>query len=328
MRAAVIGLGLGAAHAEAYDASDEVTSIALCDTNEDSAQKLATSLSKPVTCYARLDDLFASGAVDVVSIVTPDQFHVPHAEAAVAKGAHVLLTKPIATDLDGARRVIEGAAAANVRLMVAQERRLRPRYRRVKELITSGALGDLIYLRLQAYQNAQKKFERAPWYASKEAGRTAITGSGIHQVDLVRHLGGEVKSVRALGNKVGPIEFHHYKTIVALFELESEAVGEVAFTYEATPKLGGDDVTIIGSKGSVAGDRFVTRDGAEETLPTHDDDMRAGSRACVRAFLEAIRSGGPVPVTGEDAYASLAAAMAADRACETGGVVTPEGLRA
>ena len=48
-----------------------------------------------------------------------------------------------------------------MKLMVAQERRLRPKYRRIRELVTGGALGELVYVRLQAYQNAQKKFDRA-----------------------------------------------------------------------------------------------------------------------------------------------------------------------
>jgi predicted dehydrogenase len=324
MHAAVIGLGLGKVHARVYDRREEIKTISLCDRNENAANALADTLQKPANRYSRIDDLFAAESVDVASIVTPDQFHREHAEAAFAAGAHVLLTKPIATSLGDAQGICRAAEASGRQLMVVHERRFRPLYTRARELIRTGAVGDLAYVRLEMLQNAEKKFARAPWYASKEAGRTAITGSGIHQVDLVRWLSGqEFVSVRALGNRIGPIDFHHNKTVVALFELDGGAIAEVVFTYEATPPLGGESMTIIGGKGMIRGNAYRSRTGMSETLSTEAMDEFAGSERAIEACLDALVNGQPGPVSGEDATRSLAAAIAADQSCASGMTAYP-----
>ncbi len=321
MRAAVIGLGLGKTHARVYDRRAEIKSIALCDASLDAAQALSRELSKPTTCYTSVDAMFAAEKIDIASIVTPDNWHREHATAALRAGADVLLTKPIATSLDDARAIVDCAATCGRKLMVAHERRFRPSYKRVHDLIASGQLGDLAYLRLEMFQYAAGKFARAPWYASKEAGRTAITGSGIHQVDLVRWLSGrEVVSVRALGNRIGDIGFHHNKTVIALFELEGGIIGEVTFTYEATPPLGGEKVTAIGSRGMIEDWRFSTRDGQQQRIETKGENEFTGSVLAVEAFVDAMASGIAMPVPGEEAVRSLAVALTVDRACASGAV--------
>lgn len=319
MHAAVIGLGLGTVHARFYDRREEIDTISLCDRDEGALRALADTLNKPVKYYTCVDDLFAGRDVDLASVVTPDQFHRPHAEAAFAAGAHVFLTKPIATSLEDARAICDAAKVCGRQLMVVHERRFRPSYSRAHQLIQAGALGDLAYVRLQMLQNAIKKFTRAPWYASKEAGRTAITGSGIHQVDLVRWLSGkEVLSVRALGNQIGPIEFHDNKTIVALFELSDKVVGEVVFTYEATRGLGGESMMIIGSKGMIRNTTYCSREGETETISMNGENEFTGSELATEACFNALVKGESTPVSGEDALRSLAAAIAADRSCMSG----------
>lgn len=317
MQAAVIGLGLGKTHAAVYDRRPEVSSIALCDRDLEAARAFAKTLSKPTTCYGDVAELFAAESPAIASIVTPDNWHREHAEAALGAGTDVLLTKPIATKLEDAQAFVDCARRHGRKLMVAHERRFRPSYARVHELIADGRLGDLIYVRLEMFQYAAGKFARAPWYASKEAGRTAITGSGVHQVDLVRWLSGrEAKSVRALGNRIGDLEFHHNKTVVALFELEGGVIGEVVFTYEETPPLGGESVTVLGSQGMLRQGRFRDRAGAEETISMAGENEFSGSERAVEAFVDAIVAGAPMPVPGEEAVRSLALALEVDRACE------------
>lgn len=324
MRAAVIGLGIGTTHAEVYDRRPEITSIALCDRDPVKLAAVAATLRTPVTCFTDLPALFASGPIDCASIVTPDPFHREHAEAAFAAGAEVLITKPVATHLADAHAIAAAAQRSGRRCMVAHERRFRPSYRRAHELITSGALGDIAYVRLEMLQYAHHKFTRAPWYADAGSGRTAITGSGIHQVDLLRWLSQqEVVRARALGNRIGDIAFHGAKTVVALCEMSAGAIGEVVFTYEATPPLGVEDLTVIGSAGMIERGRFCGRDGREEVLPRKNENMISGSIAAVDAFVDALVAGGPMPVTVDEAIRSLATALAIDEACATGTAVVP-----
>jgi predicted dehydrogenase len=326
MRAAVIGLGLGKTHALVYDRRVEIDSIALCDPNRDLCEAVAATLHKPHTIHHTVPDLFAAGEYDIVSVVTPDNMHREHSLAAFEAGAHVVLTKPIATNLADAEAIVAAGQRHGRKLMVAHERRFRPGYARTQQLIREGSLGDLIFLRLDMFQNAEHKFARAPWYASKEAGRTAITGSGIHQVDLLRWLSGrEVRDIHALGNATGDIGFHDDKTVIAICMFDNGAIGELAFTYEATPQLGGEHVLAVGSKGMIKDWRFCDREGNQETLHhlgTSADHPylglpeahETGSALSVEAFVDAITRNQPMPVTGEDAIRTLQLGLAIDQA--------------
>lgn len=324
MHAAIIGLGIGATHAEVYDRRPEITAIGLCDRDPVALAAVAAKLSKPVVCHATPEALFAADRYDLVSVVTPDPWHRAHAEVAFAAGADVLVTKPLATTQADAQAIAAAAQRAGRRCMVAHERRFRPYYARIHALVASGALGELAFLRLEMLQWAGHKFARAPWYAQADSGRTAITGSGIHQVDLLRWLSQqEVVDVRALGNTVGELAFHGDKTVVALCRMSGGAIGEVLFTYESTPPLGGEDALLIGSRGMIANGHFRDRDGREEILPRDDMSMEAGSARAVDAFIDAIIAGGPMPVDADEAIRSLATALAIDRACASGACERP-----
>jgi predicted dehydrogenase len=270
-----------------------------------------------------LDALLAAERLDAVSIVTPDHLHREHAEQCLAAGCHVLLTKPLATNLTDGRAIVDAAEAANRILMVAHERRYRSRYRAIRSLIDAGDLGRIIHLRIDAIQDKRAQFQRAPWYASAEAGRTALVGSGIHEVDLLRYLiGRPIAAVWAASNDMGTLAFPKAKTTAAVYRFDGGAIGQVTVTYEAHwPKAGAidDHFRLVGTKGMIVGDR-VALDGRDDwqVLPGDESPIVTGTRGCVAAFVRSIVDGGPVEITGRDAFDSLAACVAADEAAATG----------
>jgi predicted dehydrogenase len=207
--------------------------------------------------------------------------------------------------------------------MVAHERRFRVHIIRIKEYLQAGALGDIIHLRIDAIQDKRGQFQRSPWYASAEAGRTALVGTGIHQVDLLRYLMDRpITSVFALSNRMGTLAFPAAKTTSALYQFAGGGIGQVTVTYEAHRKKGGPsdtDFHLVGSKGVVMGD-YVTWDARNdwERLPQDERGIVTGTFGCVADFLQAIRQDRPVAVSGREAYASLAACVAADEAAATG----------
>jgi predicted dehydrogenase len=85
-------------------------------------------------------------AVDAVLVATPVATHYDLAAAALRAGKHVIVEKPIAASSDDARRLIEEAARRNLTLMVDHTFVYTGAVRKMKELVESGALGDLYYL--------------------------------------------------------------------------------------------------------------------------------------------------------------------------------------
>lgn len=325
---AVVGLGLGRHHVAAYAESGNVARLVVCDPDAARVAEVRTAFPVVAESYEDLDAMLDAESLDVASIVTPDHLHRPHAERCFERGCHVLVTKPLATNLRDGRAMVRAAESASRVLMVAHERRFRTYVQAIRSMLDAGGLGEIIHLRIDAIQDKRGQFRRSPWYASAEAGRTALVGTGIHEVDLLRHfVGRPIESVCAYGNRIGSLDFPNDKTTTALFRFENGAIGQVTVTYEAHwPKAGAidDHLRLVGTKGMVVGLRAV-RDGRDDwqDLPRDPDPIVTGTSGCVKAFLRSALEGAPAAITGRDAFASLAACVAADESAATGKFVAP-----
>lgn len=326
----VVGLGLGRMHVAHYSARPDVGRIVLCDPNAERVAELRARYPEKIgAAYATLEEMLAAERLDAVSVTTPDHLHRAHAIQCLEAGCHVLLAKPIATSLEDARAIIAAADRAPGLLMLAHERRYRASTLAVKRMLERGELGEVISLSIDSIQDKREQFRRAPWYAAPEAGRSAIVGSGIHQVDLVRYLVGQpVAGVVAYANRLGDMIFPKDKTTAALFRFGSGAIGQVTVCYEAhwpvSARVDGHAFRLIGTRGVVMGDRVATDDRDEwRSVPETDNPVQTGIIGCIEAFLQSIQEGTPVPITARDAYASLAACIAADDAARSGREVVP-----
>ena len=313
---------------QAYGESEEVGRLVVCDLDQGRLEEARKAFPKAAGSYEDLDAMLHAERLDAVSIVTPDHLHRPYAERCLERGCHVLLTKPLATNLEDGRAIVRAARAASRVLMVAHERRFRTHVRAIREMLEAGKLGEIIHLRIDAIQDKRAQFSRSPWYASAEAGRTALVSTGIHEVDLLRYfVRRPIQSVCAYSNQIGTLEFPKDKTTAALFQFEGGTIGQVTVTYEAHwPKAGliDDHFRLVGTKGLIVGSR-VARDGRDDwhDLPQDREPSVTGTLGCVRAFLRSVLEGAPVAVTGRDAFASLAACAAADESAATGRLTAP-----
>ena len=77
-------------------------------------------------------------------MVTPDHLHKRHAEICLQAGCHILMTKPIATNLTDGRAIVQAAEKFGKTLMIAHERRFRSNYRELKRLLESGTTGRVV----------------------------------------------------------------------------------------------------------------------------------------------------------------------------------------
>lgn len=327
-RVGVVGLGLGRHYVAAYAAEETVGRLVVCDLDEERLGDIQAAFPTVEESYRDLEAMLEAEQLDAVSIVTPDHLHRPHSVACLEAGCHVLQTKPLATNLEDGRAIVQAAKASGKVLMVAHERRFRTRERAIKSILDSGDLGDIIHLRIDAVQDKRGQFRRSPWYASAEAGRTALAGSGIHEVDMVRYLVGKpIVSVSAYSNRLGTLSFPKDKTTAALFQFEGDTIGQVTVTYEAHWPKGSqidDHFRLIGTKGIIVGSQ-VARDGRDgwDALPVDRSPIVTGTKGCVEAFLKTIVEGVPVAVSGREAFASLAACVAADESAASGQPTVP-----
>ena len=300
----IVGLGrMGRFHAAAIAGVGEVEVVALAEPSPDALAQ-AMAIAPGAAPYPVVGDALAHPGLEAVLIAAPTSLHPPIVEAALSAGVHVLCEKPLALDLDDARRLAALARDQDRVLQVGFWRRFAPPWRTAKERIDAGEIGTPVYVRLAQWDGDPPP---ASFCDPAVSGGLAID-CGVHEYDLAEWLTGRrITRVSAwalplVEPSVG--EAGDLDNLLAVLELEGGAVATVDLTRNARY---GDDVRteVLGSQGALLVDLLPTSrtrlgdaSGVRE-LPESavEDAMAAGVAAQVRAFAAAVR-GEAVDVPG------------------------------
>ena len=115
LKAAVIGLGVGEQHAEAFAEHPGSRLVGVCDLDPDRAARVAQRFGVPAHT-TDADRLLTDPEIDVVSICTYDDAHAAQTVRALTHGKHVMVEKPVCLSRDEARRIRAALAASGRRL--------------------------------------------------------------------------------------------------------------------------------------------------------------------------------------------------------------------
>ncbi len=163
----------------------------------DDATREAAARDDGIAVYASFEAMLAHPGLDAVCIATPTPLHAAQACAAANAGLHVLLEKPMAVDLAGARGVVDAAERAGVALVVGHSHSHDLPIRRMRELIVSGELGAVRMAQQWCFSDWMRR-PRRPDELDAAAGGGVTLRQGSHQFDVLRLLcGGQARSVRA-----------------------------------------------------------------------------------------------------------------------------------
>jgi len=194
-----VGLaGMGAAGSRIFDVIPKVPEVrltAVADTR--AAARDQARARYGVECFESLDDMARSDAVDAIYVATPSPLHFEHALTALEHGKHVMVTKPLSLRLDHCETLIAAADANKRQLMVADTRSFNPPIRKMRQIISSGELGQVFQISIWHY---------SPWLVQPRDPHELDSGEGggvcfrqaPHLVDIARLIGGGMaRSVRA-----------------------------------------------------------------------------------------------------------------------------------
>ena len=193
VRAAVIGAGfVGPHHVDAIRRTGYAEVVALAGTDPDRAATKAASLGVPRST-ADAEDLLNDPDIDVVHICTPNTTHVAMASRAMQAGKHVVIEKPIATDAEGAERLVAIGRESGRHAMVAFTYRGYPMVQRARELVASGDLGRLRLVHGAYLQDWLADPTDWNWRVDPVVGGAsrAVADIGTHWFDTVEHVTGE-----------------------------------------------------------------------------------------------------------------------------------------
>ncbi|MDP9251202.1 MAG: Gfo/Idh/MocA family oxidoreductase, partial [Chloroflexota bacterium] len=146
IRVGVIGCGYwGPNLIRNFARHDGARVVAVCDAQPERAQKMASWYAVPLVTTSAAE-LIESNAVDLVVVATPSQTHYSLAKQAILAGKHVLVMKPMTTQVDHAEELVDLAARNGVMLAVDHTFVYTAAVRKLRDLVVSGELGDVFYV--------------------------------------------------------------------------------------------------------------------------------------------------------------------------------------
>lgn len=277
-RIGIVGAGAVASlHARAIDHNQDTTLVAVCDLDRDRA----AALKAGVMAFTDYGDLLDSVELDVMIINTPHALHLPMTMAAIERGLHVLVEKPLAISVSECTTLIDAAALRGVVLGVGQVQHFLPEKRTAYDLVESGAIGRVLAIHDQRTTD-YRPGHRAPWFFDPAmAGGGAVMNIGGHCLDRCLWLAGsKATSVRAsmLRRFGSPVETDGHLEVT----LASGIRANIALCSDQPQPL--DQVTVIGELGSVSAiakqGTWLRRDGLTEEI------HRTGPQDIPQAFLD------------------------------------------
>ena len=335
----VAGAGLiGRRHAQAIAAAEGVALAAIVDPS-DAAAEVAAQYAVPH--FRTLEEHFEAGTPDGVILATPNQAHVSGGMACIDALVPVLVEKPLADDLAEGQALVEAATAADVPLLTGHHRRHNPLIARAKQVIDEGRLGQITAVQGTCWLTKPDEYFQTEWRRLKGAGPVYL--NLIHDVDLLRHLCGDITSVHAMESNA--VRGHEVEeTAAILLRFANGALGTVTVSdavvapwsweltarenpaYPATPE---DCYRIGGTQGALSlpnlslwtcpEDRSWWAPIAATKLPFGFDDPLVRQ---VTQFAAVIRGEEKPLVSGLDGLAALRVIEAVKRSAETGQTIT------
>lgn len=219
---AVMGAGLIGRQHIAMIGAEPTTRLAAIVDPAPQARELAESHG--ASWFPDVHALIEQAPPDGIIVATPNQLHVEHGLACIEAGIPALVEKPIADEPAAARLLVETAEKAGVPLLVGHHRRHNPLIAAARDTIASGALGRIIAVHATCWFFKPDDYFDPTWRRAPGAGPVFL--NLIHDIDLLRHLCGEIVAVQAAESNAvrgNPVE----ETAAILLHFESGALGTV-----------------------------------------------------------------------------------------------------
>ncbi|KAJ2319991.1 hypothetical protein GGI00_006309, partial [Coemansia sp. RSA 2681] len=205
VRVALIGCGnRGTIYSSYALVSDKMHVVAIADPSRTRVAKIQSAHGIPdEQCHATWKTLLEAPKIaDAVLICTIDSLHTKLAVAFANKGYHVLLEKPMATDLAGCQEVYSAAKKNGVMLAVCHVLRYTPYNRKIKQIIESGVLGSIVGIQHTepvGHYHFAHSYVRGSWRNEAESSFSLMTKS-CHDIDIIMYfLGNDCRRVSSFG---------------------------------------------------------------------------------------------------------------------------------
>ncbi len=211
----IVGTGLmGLQHIKAISKSKKANLHSILDIS-DSAKKLSNKYKIPL--YSDVSSLLKSNQLDAVIVATPNQLHEKHTISFLKKKIPVLLEKPISDNIKSAKKIIISSKKNKTPLLIGYHRRHNAIVSKVKTIIRSGKLGNIVSANVLCWLYKHKEYFKETWRISRGGGPLGI--NLVHDIDMICYLLGSIRYVQAFTtNKTRKHKVEDTATVSLIFE--------------------------------------------------------------------------------------------------------------
>ncbi len=272
---AVVGLGVGMAHARGAVNAEGGKLVAVCDNNPEVLEKRSAEFPDAKK-YLNYADMLTDPEIDIVSVCTPSGMHSEMVIEALRAGKHVLCEKPMDITVDRIFEIEKVRLETGLKVGGVFQNRRNAIMAPIKKAVDEGRLGKIFtgFFRVNWHRSDAYFLADGGWRGTWEMdGGGSLMNQGVHTVDLMQWLLGDVVSVRShfevLNHK---IETEDFTTSVVKFK--SGAVVNLVSTTCAYPGLG-TDIQLTGTNGSIHidGERLTLWKIAGEGMEEEEKEM-------------------------------------------------------
>jgi len=320
IRVGVIGAGrIGKIHAgNLATRIPGVEVVAIADPNVEAAKELAEKLHVSAY-YEDYRKILDDKSIDAVAICSSTDTHARFMTEAAEAGKHIFCEKPVDHSLEKIDAALAAVKKAGVKCQIGFNRRFDPNFKKVRQMVNEGKVGEVQILRITSRDPAPPPVS----YVKVSGGM--FLDMTIHDFDMARYLSGsEVVEVFAAGGVMvdpGIGEAGDIDTAVITLKFANGAIGTIDNCRKAV--YGYDQrVEVFGSKGMVA----VANNTANSSVYSNEDGVVSEKPlyfflerymdsfiAEMADFIDAVRDDKPTPVTALDGRKPVVIAMAANK---------------
>ena len=334
IRFGIIGCGVIAPnHANAIVNNDRAQLISVCDIDEIKGKAFQQKYSVP---YFHKDyhELLKREDVDVVCICTPSGMHGDMTIDAARAGKHVFCEKPLDIHSEKMTQMIDACREGHVKLGCVFQRRLMKEAIATKKAFENGEFGKIVladaYLK---YYRSQEYYNSAGWRGTWDLdGGGALMNQGVHGIDMILWLAGDVKSVFARCETLAR-EIQVEDTALAVLKFKNGAVGVIEGTTSVYPaqetrfEIHGENGSVIFSDSGFRQWRKVGE--KQDTFPDVENEKVGGSSdpkdisslghyALIDDMISAVLEDRDPMITGESARKAVDLILAIYESAKTG----------
>ena len=275
-----------------------------------------------------LDAILTDRKIDAVVLATPHSHHAPQIIRTAEAGKHVMVEKPLTLTVASARAAVQAAERAGIVLALGYNRRFHPNMAELHRWLKDGRVGTLLFCDCALSAPNGRFLPRDTWRVDHgEAPAGALTGLGVHAVDSIIDLFGEIEDVHCRSAR-RVVENDTGDTTVVSLAMKSGMIACVSCTIASTPSY---RFAVYGSKGIVeitkpTLDNLLFSPAPESALvPESPAEMieRPGYdtvRGILEAFADSIDGIAPFPISHNQMIHGVAAFEAIVRSAASGQV--------